>query len=74
MIRRHCHGLSFHGRHLSAGQRAMLVAKARSVSELSVRAVAEINGVTKSRISQTNVVLEWAPDLVDQVIAGGCTR
>jgi anti-sigma regulatory factor (Ser/Thr protein kinase) len=66
---------NIHRRHLSQGQRAMLVAKGRQLSPRDMRpsqaVAAAASGVEQSKVSQANVVLEWAPDLVDQVIAGG---
>jgi ParB-like chromosome segregation protein Spo0J len=64
-------------RHLSKGQIAMIAAKARLVSnrvELwlrPTREVAEEAGTSQTRVVQAAVVMEYAPELVDQVIAGG---
>jgi ParB-like chromosome segregation protein Spo0J len=62
-------------RHLSAGQRAMLVAKARSLASKDQRdgrkaRSAESANISAGRISQAVIVLEFAPELADQVIAG----
>jgi len=48
----------------------MIAAQARSVSEHSVRSIAEHSGVTPTRIGTASTVLQHAPDLVDAVIAG----
>jgi hypothetical protein len=58
-------------RHLSAGQRAMLVAKAHAVCGKPMSQLAADAGTSKSRVVYASVVLDWAPDLVDQIIAGG---
>lgn len=57
-------------RHLSKGQKAMIAAKVRSVSEQSVRSIAEQSGVTPTRIGIASTVLQHAPDLADAVAAG----
>lgn len=57
-------------RHLTKGQQAMIAARARSVSEQSIRSVAERSGVTATRVGVAVTVLEHAPDLADAVVAG----
>ncbi|WP_420036041.1 ParB N-terminal domain-containing protein [Streptomyces sp. cg28] len=65
-------------RSLSKGQAAMIAAKAcsdpehdhRSETERSARSVSEQAGVSLGRIGQANVVLRYAPDLVESVIGG----
>lgn len=59
-------------RHLTKGQQAMVAARAMILSETKSesRSVAKSIGTSSARISQASVVLEFAPDLVDAVIAG----
>jgi hypothetical protein len=57
-------------RHMTKGQQAMVAAKARLVSNHSVRSVANQAGVSHARVVQASTVCEHAPDLVDAVIAG----
>lgn len=57
-------------RNLTKGQQAMVAARARLVSNHSVRSVANQAGVSHSRVVQASTVCEHAPDLVDAVIAG----
>ncbi|WP_338676802.1 ParB/RepB/Spo0J family partition protein [Streptomyces sp. SCSIO 30461] len=65
-------------RNITKGQAAMISAKARSApehrprsgAEQSTRSVAEQTGLSLGRISQANMVLQHAPDLVDSVISG----
>ena len=61
-------------RHLTAGQRAMLVAKVRSVCGKPLSAMADEAGVSKSRVAYAAVVLDFGDDgLVDEVVSGECT-
>lgn len=60
-------------RHLVAGQRAMVIARAAVISEKSQRAIAEEHGLSQSRVAYAATVLEFAPDLADSVVAGGLT-
>jgi hypothetical protein len=57
-------------RHMTKGQQAMVVARARSVSEQSVRSMAKATGVTSTRIANASTVLDHAPDLADAVVTG----
>jgi hypothetical protein len=57
-------------RSLTKGQAAMIAAKARLVSSQTQAQVAKSAGTSAQRITQANVVLEHASDLVDAVIAG----
>lgn len=58
-------------RFLSKGQQAMIVSAAvQFLDSRSVRNVASSHGISKSRVSQANVILKHASDLVDAVIAG----
>jgi hypothetical protein len=65
-------------RNITKGQAAMISAKARSESEHqpcsdsehSTRSVSEQTGLSLGRISQANVVLQHAADLVEAVISG----
>jgi hypothetical protein len=56
-------------RHLSKGQIAMAAAKMRSVSEQSVRQAARLSKVSATRIANAEIVLQFAPDLADSVLA-----
>jgi hypothetical protein len=59
-------------RHLSKGQRAMAAAIARTLYKkyTSTRAAAKDAGTTHGYINHADVVLEYAPDLADAVLAG----
>ena len=57
-------------RHLTKGQQAMVAARACKVSLQPTRKVAAGLGMSAQRITQSNVVLDHAPDLADAVIAG----
>ena len=49
----------------------MVAAQASSLSgNLTVRGTADLTGLNRDRISRASVVLEFAPDQVDAVIAG----
>ncbi|MFJ1845540.1 ParB/RepB/Spo0J family partition protein [Streptomyces sp. NPDC088146] len=58
-------------RHVSKGQQAMITAMACSVSGHSLRTLATLHGLSRSRLSAANIVLRHAPDLADQVRSGG---
>jgi len=57
-------------RHLSKGQRAMAMAKARLLSNQTQRQAAAEAGVSQSLFAQADAVVQHAPDLVDAVLAG----
>lgn len=58
-------------RHLSKGQAAMAVAKANRIGKkLSAREAAEQIGASKQRVVQANVVLQYAEEYGDRVLAG----
>jgi hypothetical protein len=73
------------GRHLSAGARAIIAAQAARLNGQSTREAARVyqenDGSTApnlgqlkgtaNRIDEANQVLDWAPDLVPNVVAGG---
>ena len=48
----------------------MVTARARLFSKHSMRSAGDASGVSPARIAQANVVLEYRPDLADDVIAG----
>ena len=48
----------------------MAVAKARLFSNRSTREAAEVAGVSKARVVQAAIVIDYAPDLADSVLAG----
>lgn len=60
-------------RNLTKGQQAMVIAKAFSGNALAhgdKKRAAEANGVSASRVRYAKVVLDFAPDLADAVVAG----
>ena len=57
-------------RHLSKGQQAMAVAKARLLSNRSFRDVAETANISKARVVQASAVIEYASDIADSVLVG----
>lgn len=58
-------------RHLTKGQQAMTLARVRHVHSVnSVRDLGKENGVSAARISQANVVIQYAPDLAGAVTSG----
>ena len=57
-------------RHLSKGQQAMITVKAAVTGNLSLREVASENKINRERVRIANVVLQYAPELVDKVIHG----
>jgi len=61
---------NIHRRNLTKGQAAMIVAKACPVSGHSSRQAAKLGNVSKGRIAQASLVLEFAGELADGIIAG----
>lgn len=57
-------------RHLTKGQQAMAVAKALLLSNTSQAQAAREHEVSRTRIVQAGVVLHYAPELADAVLAG----
>ncbi|WP_411070908.1 plasmid replication/partition related protein [Streptomyces sp. cmx-4-25] len=57
-------------RHLSKGQEAMITVMACSFSGHSLRDLAKLHGLSRSRLSAANVVLKHSPDLAEQVRTG----
>ncbi|MEW2585585.1 ParB/RepB/Spo0J family partition protein [Streptomyces virginiae] len=57
-------------RHVSKGQQAMITAMACSVSGHSLRTLAKLHGLSRSRLSAANTVLAHAPDLAERVRVG----
>jgi ParB-like chromosome segregation protein Spo0J len=57
-------------RHLTKGQQAMAVAKARLLSKQTMRAAAQVSNVSPARVSQASLVLEYANDLSEAVLSG----
>jgi len=57
-------------RHMSASQRAIVVARAVRLAGISQRDGAQRFKLNQARIGQANTVLDYAPDLADQVFAG----
>lgn len=64
-------------RHLSTGARAVIVAQSARLNGVSLRSAAKAaaeggdTDLYHPRIAEAAVVLEWAPDLVDGIVAGG---
>ena len=56
--------------HMNKGQRAMIAAKIRQVMIKSSREVAKEVGTDQAYIVRAAIVLEYAPELVDTVVAG----
>lgn len=57
-------------RHLTKGQIAMVAAKACKETLHSTYSIGKSVGVSAQRITQANVVIQFAPDLVDGVVTG----
>ncbi|WP_179199805.1 ParB N-terminal domain-containing protein [Streptomyces sp. NRRL B-24572] len=57
-------------RHISKGQQAMITAMACSVSGHSLRDLAKLHGLSRSRLSAANVVLKYSRELAEQVRIG----
>ncbi|MCX5406613.1 ParB/RepB/Spo0J family partition protein [Streptomyces sp. NBC_00335] len=57
-------------RHLSQGQRSMILAMARSFSEHSLRTHAKLHAISLTRLSNATTVLQYSPDLAEQVRIG----
>jgi len=57
-------------RHMSKGQRAMVVAQACLVSKQPQREAGAQHGVSASRIAQASTVIKHAPELVNLVVSG----
>ena len=57
-------------RHMNAGQRAIAVAKVRLLGKQSVREAGDQANVSAARVTQAGIVLRFAPELGDQVLAG----
>jgi len=57
-------------RHLTKGQRAMVVARICSVTEQSIRSAAKKSSLSSTRIANAITVIQFAPDQADAVLAG----
>jgi hypothetical protein len=60
-------------RHMTKGQQAMVIARAQSLVSKEHGAqvtAAKAAGISEARVSQANTVMQYAPDLVDGVMAG----
>lgn len=60
-------------RHMMKGQQAIVVAKANRIQggeKLTSREAGRVYGVDSSRFRQANVILDFAPDLVDDILSG----
>jgi hypothetical protein len=55
---------------MKLGQRAMIAAKVRVLNTQSTRATAKQVGVAQTYIAHASVVLQYGPDIADEVIAG----
>ena len=56
-------------RHMTKGQQAIVVARSCLVSKQKLRDAEAAHGINKARIAQANVILEFATDLADEVLA-----
>ena len=56
-------------RHLTKGQRTMIAAQSKSIFKIQSKA-AEIAQVSKQQVSHASIVLQYAPDLAEQVVSG----
>jgi hypothetical protein len=61
---------NIHRRHMTKGQRAMVVAKICFETKQSVRDGAKQSGTSASRLGYATAVINHAPDLADSVING----
>lgn len=57
-------------RHITKGQQAMITAMACSFSGHSLRGLAKTHGLSRTRLSAANVVLQHSPHLAEQVRIG----
>ncbi|MEW1696457.1 ParB N-terminal domain-containing protein [Streptomyces sp. NPDC091278] len=57
-------------RHITKGQQAMITAMSCSVSGHSLRGLAKTHGLSRTRLSAANVVLQYSPHLAEQVRIG----
>jgi ParB-like chromosome segregation protein Spo0J len=64
-------------RHMNKGQIALAAARARSLAakdlRLTQKLAAKLAGVSEASIAQADIVLKYAPDLVQGIIAGDAT-
>ena len=61
---------NIHRRNLTKGQAAMIMAKVVSVSDTSIKQFSKLTQLPRTRLTQANVVLEFASELADGVVAG----
>jgi ParB-like nuclease family protein len=59
-----------HRRHMTKGQRVMIVAKICSETKQTLRQISEQNKVALAAIGRARTVLRHTPDLADQVLTG----
>jgi ParB-like chromosome segregation protein Spo0J len=57
-------------RNLTTGARAVITAKAARMNGIDHSAAARRTDLYRARIAEAGVVLEWAPDLADSIVAG----
>lgn len=57
-------------RHLSTGARAIIAAKASKLPGMTQRKIKADTNLYQPRVAEAGVVLEWAPDLADAIVAG----
>jgi hypothetical protein len=57
-------------RHLTKGQIAMAAARMRLASNQTVRQAAKFTEVSHARVVQASTVLQFAPELADEVMSG----
>ncbi|MER5548491.1 ParB N-terminal domain-containing protein [Streptomyces sp. NPDC002589] len=61
---------NLHRRHISKGQKAMIIAMARSFSEHPLRGHAKLHSISLTRLSNAATVLKHSPHLAEQVRTG----
>lgn len=57
-------------RHMTKGQQALVVAKSLLETNNTQEEAARLFGITRSRIAQAAMILDFAPDLVDDILGG----
>jgi ParB-like chromosome segregation protein Spo0J len=57
-------------RHLSKGQRAIVIARILERNHISQRKAADSLGIKQPMLAKASTVLRYAPDLADQVLTG----
>lgn len=61
---------NIHRRHMTKGQRAMVMARLLETSKVTQQTASKQADISQQRISQARTILKHAPDLADSVISG----